>query len=88
MSETAAKLGRIIIPTEKIPRPGGPSGRESQKVERHEQEWHGVAILYARRLDDSVELRLFYEEHILQHTKDEIATRFGVGAIEWEIKTE
>jgi hypothetical protein len=34
-------------------------------------------------VNNTVELRLFYESHISQAIKDEIASRFGVGAIEW-----
>ena len=84
--ETAAKLGRIIIPTEKIPKPGGPSGREAQKLERQEANWRGVALLYCREINNSVELRVFYESHIPQDMKDAIAERFGIGAIEWNVE--
>ena len=83
------QLGRIIIPTEVIARPGGPNRHEPKtKLEICEAEWHGIGILYSRNMNNVIELRLFYESHISQHAKDEIANRFGVGAIEWNVEAE
>jgi hypothetical protein len=83
--QEATQVGRIIIPTQKIPKPGGPNKQEAQVQEKLESQWHGIAILYCRKVDDLVDLRLFYEGHVAQDIKDEIAKRFGVGAVEWEI---
>jgi hypothetical protein len=82
--EQAVQTVRIIIPTEKVPNPAGHSGAGSQASEKQEAEWHGIGILYARRVEEAVELRLFYEAPISQRAKDEIGHRFGIGAIEWE----
>ena len=83
----AVKLGHIVIPTEIAARPGGPSRHGPSHIVTVpiEQEWHGVGILYARKQDDVIQLRLFYEGHVTQEIKDEIAHRFGVGAIEWQV---
>jgi hypothetical protein len=83
--EQATQTARIIIPSEFIPKRGSGSPEGNQKVELQEAEWHGVGILYARKVDSGVELRLLYESHISEHIKDEIAKRFGIGAIAWQV---
>ena len=85
--EQAAKFGRIVIPTEIAAKPGGPSRHGPSHIVTVpiEQEWHGVGILYARKEGEVVHLRLFYEAHVSQEIKDEVAHRFGVGAIQWEV---
>lgn len=85
MAQEATQVGRIIIPTERAAKPGGPRDHEEQRAAHPDPKWHGVAILYVRRVNETVELRLFYEGHIPQNVKDEIAQRFGVGAIEWDV---
>lgn len=88
MSGEATQLGRMVIPTAKLPKPGGPRDLPDHKAEAHEPEWHGAGILYTRMVKDTIELRLFYEGHISEDIKDEIARRFGVGAIQWEMASD
>jgi hypothetical protein len=86
--EQATQLGRIIIPKATTAEPGGPRNQATEAASGIEPKWRGVAILYAKEGDDGIELRLFYEGHISQRVKDEIAERFGVGAIEWNMEAD
>ena len=48
-------------------------------------EWKGIGVVYARADEGVVELSIFYESHIPQEIKDELAERFGVGIYEWRV---
>lgn len=65
------------------PKSGG-SGEQARRFQLH-KEWKGIGVVYARANEGVVELSIFYESHIPQEIKDELAERFGVGIYEWRV---
>ena len=61
------------------------TGDRVPKVKREitTPEMKAVGILYAKVDEGTVSFEVFYEAHIDQAVKDEIAERFGVGSHEW-----
>lgn len=86
MSEASAakRLIESFVDNQKA-RTSGESQAPRHKREITTPQFKAIGVLYAKVTNGVVSFEVFYEPHIEQVVKEEIASRFGAGAHEWRV---